>query len=243
MAGYSTVSLVQRILANTLTSASPTDLTAPVNLIQIGSTFDFNTIPQDDVEQYIKLSDEEINSTLSELYVMPLCEKADFETTLLADIDEYNQYIITSASCPFYVGDVLLLTDGNNEERHVISEIVSVSGNNAFETEEPVSYGFLVSNTRVLRLKYPEPISLMSARLAAANVYEKYFMAEASPSQSEYGKWMRNMVRTSINNILNGRTILHGAHRIGLSRFINSTLSVQYGLPNNKGSNDIDALG
>ena len=242
MAGYSTVSLVGKILANSLTSASPVGLTTPTSLINIGSEFDFNTVPEADVEQYIKLSDEEINSVLSELYVTPLCESADFETSLLVDIDEYNEYIITSASCPFYVGDVLYLTDGNNKERHVISQIVSVSGNNAFDTEEPVSYAFSASNTRILRLKYPEPISLMSARLTAANVYEKYFMAEASPSQSEYGKWMRNMVRASINNILNGRTILHGAHRIGLSRFIGSTLSVQYGLPNNKGTNDTDTL-
>jgi hypothetical protein len=242
MAGYSTVSLVGKILASTLTSASPSGLTTPVDLIQIGRTFDFNVVPEDDVEEYIKLADEEINSAINELYATPLCEIADFETTLLTDIDEYNEYIITSASCPFYVGDILYLTDGTNEERHVISEIVSVSGNNAFETEEPVSYSFSASDTRILRLKYPEPISLMSARLAAANVYEKYFMAESSPSQSEYGKWMRGMVRANINNILNGRTILHGAQRIGLSKFINSNLAAQYGLPNNKGSNDMDTI-
>ncbi|MBD3228227.1 MAG: hypothetical protein GF329_08555 [Candidatus Lokiarchaeota archaeon] len=79
----------------------------------------------------------------------------------------------------------------------------------------------------------------MSARWSAATIYEKYFMAEASPSQSEYGKWLRGLVRADINNILNGRTILHGAHRIG-RRFYNPTLDDQYGLPDAKGTNDME---
>jgi hypothetical protein len=241
MSGYSTVSLVEKILANTLTSASPSNLTTPVDLIRIGTSLDFNVVPEDNVNQYIKWADEEINSAISELYVTPLCENADFETTLLVDINAYNDYIITSVSCPFYVGDILLLTDGVNEERHVVSEILTSGSQNIFQTDEFISFGFSAANTRVLRLKFPEPISLMSARWAAANVYEKYFMAEASPSQSEYGKWMRNLVRADINNILNGRTILHGAQRTGLSKFINSNLAAQYGLPHNKGANDMDA--
>jgi len=238
--GYSTVSLVEKILANTMTSASPYNLNTPVPLIQIGNTLDFNVIPEDDVYQYIKWADEEINSAISELYVTPICENVDFETPMLYDIDEYNSYIIIARGCSMYVGDDVILTDGTNEERHVISQVVSVGTECAFETEEPIVYNFKAISTRVLRVKYPEPLALMSARFAAANIYEKYFMAEASPSQSEYGKWLRGLVRADVNNILNGRTILHGAHRIGSSRFYNSNLTAQFGLPNNKGSNDME---
>ncbi len=239
--GYSNIIDVQNVMANTLTSGSPSNLSTPVDLLKIGTTFDFNVVDESVVEQYIKNADEEINSAISELYAVPLCEKADFETTMLSDINEYNPYIITPNTCPFYVGDSLLLTDGIHEERNIIEQVLDVVDRNVFETLDPINYNFSASNTRVIRIKYPEPIRLMSARFAAANVYEKYFMAEASPSQSEYGKWMRTLVRMDLDNILNGRTILHGQQRIG-RRFYNPNLVDQYGLPHNKGDNNIDSL-
>ena len=241
--GYSDIDDVQNVMANTLTGASPANTGASTtSLIQIGRTFDFNVVDEDTVEQYIKNSDEEINSAISELYAVPLCQIADFETSLLSDIDNYNDYIITTDRCPFYKGDMIVLTDGTNEEKYTIENVIEGSGSRSIiETEDPISIGFLASDTRVIRVKFPEPVRLMSARLSAANVYEKYFMAEASPSQSEYGKWMRGLVHKDLNNILNGRTILHGQHRIG-RRFFNPTLSDQYGLPHNKGQNNMDQL-
>ncbi len=242
--GYCDIPDVENVMANTLTGASPANTGASTTpLLKIGRTFDFNVIDEDVVEQYIKNSDEEINSAISELYSVPLCLTADFETSLLSDIDDYNDYIITTDRCPFYKGDSIILTDGTGEEKHTIENVLEGSGSRSIiETEDPITMGYSASNTRVLRVKFPEPVRLMSARLSAANVYEKYFMAEASPSQSEYGKWMRGLVRKDFNNILNGRTILHGQHRIG-RRFFNSTLSDQYGLPHNKGQNDMDDLG
>jgi len=150
---------------------------------------------------------------------------------LLSDINNYNDYIITASPCPFYVGDTLILTSDGYEERHVISEVLG-DDNNIFSTVDPIGYEFAAECTRILRIKYPDPIPLMSTRITAAHVYEKFFMAEASPSESEYGKWMRGLVQDTINAVLNGAIILHGATRIG-RRFYNPTLVEQYGLPRN----------
>lgn len=239
--GYSTVILVERILAQALTSSSPQDLVAPVDLLKIGNTRDSNLVPESIVEQYILWADEDINAAVNELYKTPLCEKADFETVLYSDINEYNQYIITEKGCPWYPGDIIILNDGINEERHIIREVVDLINRNVFLTEEPIIYHFKASNTRVIRIKYPEPVTLISARLAAANIYDKYLMSQSAPNKSEYGQYLRQLARVDLNNILNGRTILHGEHRIG-RRFYNANLVDRYSLPGDWGEHNMEEI-
>jgi len=228
--GYSTQSLIERILAQALTYGSPDSIGSPVDLMQIGNTLDTNLISEDVVEQYIQWADSEIDAAISELYITPLCQKSNFETGLLSDINDYNDYIITCNRCPFYPGDNIILTDGTHEERHVIESVIDAVDRNVFTTTTPVIYAFRAEDTRVVRVGYPDPIPLVSARMAAANIYEKYFMSQSSPNESEYGKMLRKLARQDTNNILNGRTILHGQIRIG-RRFFNSNLSDRYGLP------------
>ena len=241
---YSNIQLITRVIAQALTTASPSDLDAPVDLINIGNTFDTNVIPEETVYQYIIWADEEINASMSELYTTPFCELADFETPLLADINEYNPYIITCKRCPFNIGDNIILSeDGYYEERHVIDEIINQTDENVFGTEDAITYPFKADLTRVVRVKYPEPITIMSARSAAASIYDKYFASQSAPNESKFGQFLRSLVRQDTNNILNGRTILHGQHRIG-RRFYNPTLVDRYGLPKSVGDEtNIDDLG
>lgn len=240
--GYSSITLVERILAQALTSASPSNLSTPVDLLKIGNTLDTNLVSETIVDQYILWADEDINAAVSELYKTPMCERADFETTLFSDINEYNPYIITEKSCPFYPGDTIILNDGIHEERHTIEDIIDLIDRNVFQTLQSVNYAFRASSTRIIRVKYPEPITLVSARLSAANIYDKYLMSQSSPSKSEYGQYLRKMARVDINNILNGRTILHGQQRIG-RRFYNSNLVDRYGLPGDWGDHNIEEIG
>ena len=231
MAGYSTRVLIERILAQSLTYSTPDSIDTPVDLLKIGNTLDSNLIQNSTVDQYIQWADSEIDSALSELYVTPLCEFANFETVLYSDISEYNDYVVTTNRCPFYPGDNIILTDGEHEERHTIEDVVDNVNSNVFTTELPVQFFFSAITTRIIRVTYPNPIPLVSARKAAANIYEKYFMAQSSPNESDYGKMLRKLSRGDINNILNGRTILHAQKRIG-RRFYNSNLDDRYGLPN-----------
>jgi hypothetical protein len=227
--GYCSENDITKTLAQSLTTATadtPGDFGTYANLINVGNTFDKNTIPTSTVDYYIQLADNEIDGMLSELYKTPFYEKADVETTIYSAVDEYNEYIVVSDRFPLNAGDIVLLIDGTHEERHEISEFISVS---TFSTVDPIQY-FFPEGSRVIRISYPPPVRFISARLAAAAIYDKYFTAESSANVSKFGDSMRALAHDRINDILNGRVILHGQQRIG-RRFYNPNLIDQYGLP------------
>jgi hypothetical protein len=124
------------------------------------------------------------------------------------------------------VGDNVILIYEENEERHIIADIISST---VFETEDEILFNF-PAESRVVRVSYPDPIKFISARYAAATIYDKYFAAEVSPNTSKFGEAIRTLGDNDIQNILDGVIILHGQHRIG-RRFYNSNLVDQYGLP------------
>jgi len=124
------------------------------------------------------------------------------------------------------VGDEVIIVGDGQEERHIINEVISPM---IFSTEDEINY-FFPADSRVIRVSYPDPIRFISARKAAATIYDKYFSAEASPSTSKFGEYLRGLADDSLQNILNGITILHGQHRTG-RRFYNSNLLDQYNLP------------
>jgi hypothetical protein len=228
--GYCTETDITRTIAQALTSATAntTDsLGTYGDLINIGNTLDKNLVTTDNVNYYIQLADSEIDATLSMLYRTPFCEKVDFETELYSDLDpSNNNYIVLEKYCPLAAGDIFLITDGTNEERHVISEVI---GGDTFETVTDIQYSFQ-SGSRILRVTYPPPLRFISARLASANIYDKYFSAESSPNTSQFGNMLRDLATGRLNDILNGSIILHGHMRIG-RRFYNPNLVDQYNLP------------
>jgi len=228
--GYCTETDIAKTIAQSLTSATAStsdDLGTLSNLLNVGNVLDKNLVSTDNVNYYIQLADSEIDGVLSQLYSTPFCEKVDFETELYSNLDpSNNNYIVLENHCPLAVGDVVLLTDGSNQERHEISEVI---GGDTFETVEDIQYSFS-SGARILRVTYPPPLRFVSARIASANIYDKYFSAEVSPNTSTFGETLRTMAYDRLNDILNGTIILHGAHRIG-RRFYNPNLADQYSLP------------
>lgn len=238
--GYCSIIDVQNTIAQALTSSTDTSSTLDTvgNLINIGNTFNRNLVTNDIVSYYIQMADRVTDATLSQLYATPFCELSDFETILFSGIDEYNPYIVIERPCPLTTGDTVVLIDGNMDERHEIEDVIAPT---IFATLEPIGYEF-AAGTRIVRVSYPDPIRWISARVAAATIYDKYFSAESSPNTSNFGKYLREMARRETNNILQGRTIIHGQHRIG-RRFYNPNLDDQYGLPKgSEGAKDIDNL-
>ena len=224
---YSNILQVQMVLAKALTSAPPEeDSTGRVDLLLVGETLDTNNVPEDTVYQYITFADNDINADISTLYVVPVLPKANYETTLYTDLDSNHQpYIIVREPHPFSVGDMILLTDGQREEDHVVE---SVDGGVVI-TVSDILYEFQASDTRVLRIGYPPPLSQCSARLAASYIYDKYFSAQSDPNVSEYGRFLREQSRKDINNILDGIITLHGVQRIS-RRFYNPTILDRHSL-------------
>tara|TARA_B100001778_G_scaffold334404_1_gene345614 strand:+ start:9386 stop:10120 length:735 start_codon:yes stop_codon:yes gene_type:complete len=240
--GYCTRQEVERVLNQALTTATNNTEDAGddsfVPLYEISNSTRPNAIPPSLVDQYILWADEEIDGALSEMYAVPFCEKADLQMHLLHDIGVYSDDIDLNKARNLNPGDVLIFVDDTQEERHIVDTVV----NNTMVELEGTLLGFYdADNTRVMRVKYPTAITLISTRLAAANIFDKYFTAEVSPNVSDYGKHLRKMARGDLNNILHGRTVLHGQQRIG-HRFLNPTLRDRYRLPSveNDASRNLD---
>jgi len=240
--GYTNTAQIELRIAQSLTTSSPSSLDAPVDLLKVGNTIDSNLIPQYTIDQYIAWADEHIDSVLSQMYQTPFCEKADFEACLFANIDAYNDYLVFERPCGLNIGDIVEIREGAIEERHIIGDVIDEKSRNIFSTLENIDYGF-TAGARVIRLKYPSPISLISATLAAAQIYDRYFMAQADVNQSEFGKYLRSQAEQELNNILEGRTVLHGVRRIG-RRLYNPNIPAQYNLPNGgEGGKSMDKSG
>jgi hypothetical protein len=226
--GYATPQQVYDIIAQSLTSATNRVVNGqPVPLVNFGRAKDSNTIPDSVVYQTISWASDQIDAGISELYVTPLCEKTDLEISLLADIDPYNDLIQVTKATVLNPGDTLIFIDTLGEERHIVSAITDA---NTIELAEPILGIYHKETTRILRVKFPPSINLMCARLAAANLYDKYFSAQANPDKTEYGKTLRGWALSDLNSVINGIIILHGQKRIG-RRFYNPNLSDRYGLP------------
>lgn len=225
---YTTTALVYDILAQSMTSATNRIVNGqPVPLWTFGKSKDGNVIPDDTVIQYITWAGEQIDASISEMYVTPLCEKADLEFSLLSDIDTYNDTVRVNKAAVLNPGDVLVFISDTIEERNTV---LSVTNTTDIELTDPLLGIYHVENTRIVRVKFPSTISLICARLAAASIYDKYFAAQANPNISDYGKSLRGWALSDLNAILNGIIILHGQKRIG-NRFFNPTLRDRYGLP------------
>jgi hypothetical protein len=247
--GYCSRIDIQNIIAQSMTSAttapatfdSPTmGMSATKNLIMIGDigkSFDKNVISDDVVDSYIQIADSTIDAKFSQLYKTPFTELVDLEAILYSPIEEtYNpDTFVLDKSYPINPGDIIIIVSQGIENKYTIDTITSPT---TYTVVEDI-YQDYPDGSRVVRVSYPKPIRWISARMAAANIYDKYFSAEVSPNTSAYGKYLRQLARQDVNDILNGRTILHGQQRIG-RRFYNSNIVEQYDLPKgNDGSKDI----
>lgn len=226
--GYCSPELVERVLTQSLTSATKPTLSGKGSLVNFGNSLDKNLISDTIMNQHINIADTFINSTLSVLYKTPLKEIADLECKMAVDIDAYNSevYLVSPQANVFVPGDIVVIIDGLFEEKHVVS---SVSGDNTLIFSSNISGYYSADTARILRVRFPDPIPNTSARLAAASIYDRYFSSQSTSQNSEFGKLLRNQSRVDLNNILNGRVVLHGQHRIG-DRFVNSHLKDRYGL-------------
>ena len=234
---YCSVSDFEKTLAQTLTTGSPnpSTLTRPAKLNTLGTSLNLsNSSPQTpsvgtyslaDVHYYIRMAASLVDAALSQQYAVPLRTKAQLQLKILADIDEYTDEIKLTRPENLAPGDQLYFIDGSEQEQ---IEVDTVSGN----IITPLSYitgVYMAATTRVLLLKFPDPIPAITAKLACAMFYDKWSKAQSEPMKSEYGDILRKEATAELNNIREGRTILNGAERVG-ARFVNPNLFDRYAL-------------
>ncbi len=236
--GYSTIAECDLILAQALTSATPTaPSTSRVKLIDIGNSRDLNRVPDATVEYYINLADSQIDGILSQQYFTPFDKCAhgewlldeDLNTATVAgtevsgtDVDTAGDVVATAANVievstavNLIPGDEIVLHDDltGDEEILIVETIVD---QNTFTTTTDIEGTFLADNgVRIIRLRFPPPLNQISARYATSFIYDKYFAAQAQPNISEYGKEMRVVAMGQLNDVLNGKVIIKCAKRRG----------------------------
>jgi hypothetical protein len=217
--GYSTEAQVTDILANALTRGTTNTPGMPVNIINIGDQVR-DSVSSTTFVQYIRWADEEIDSALSVIYQTPLKRIVKGEFELLADVTAGDLSIFVEDTSRFLTGDMVNVTDRLTHEKKIVDTVVD-------ETEMTVTIAFgssfLASGTVLQRVGYPDPVSLASARFAAANLYDKYFASQSNVNMSDYGNKLRLMAENDLNSILNGRVRLYGQRILG-RRFFNPAL-------------------
>lgn len=226
--GYSTSFQVQNVLASILQRGTTTT-GAPVEIINIGREVRDTVLP-DDFVQFIRWADDHIDAAIGVVYRAPLKRIVKGEYELLADITAGDTSLQIEDATRFYPGDIVTITDRIVVEKKIIDTIPDEI---TINVTSAITNGFLVSDSVVQRLGYPDPISLISARYAASNLYDKYFAAQSSPAVSEYGGNLRNMAESDLNNVINGRIRLFGQRLLGRRFFNPTTLDVPHiGAPN-----------
>ena len=228
--GYSNAIQVDLILGQALTSARAenAEFGVKLKLWDIGHVRDTNVIPDDVINYYISLGDNQIDGILSQQYYTPLRKCVQGQWDLTADINEYNAIITISDTNALNPGDDVIIKNLNNGDEYE-DIVVEVIDQHTFSVVGPITTFFEGSNIVVKRIQYPAPINQISARYAAAFIYDKYFSAQNTPNVSDYGNKMREVAMGQLNDILNGRVILKNQMRIG-DRFGNAWLDDSYQL-------------
>ena len=236
--GYSSLLEVDLILANALTTGRPEQqsgqFTKLIGIGGIGAIRDTNRIPNETVENYISYADSEIDGICSQIYYTPFSKCANGQWLLDEDINvpvvggssgdsAGNQTTTTGTTNTVVVNNSYNLVPGDecviHDDLTGLEEVLFVAtlvDQHTFTAENLIEGSYVADgNVRVIRVQFPPPLNQISARLAAAAIYDKFFAAQAQPDVSDYGKEMRKMAYGQLNDILNGRIVLKCGKRRG----------------------------
>ena len=223
---YSTQTEAKIALANALTSGNPA-AAGPQPITDIQNTIT-NTIPVSEFVQYIRWADQEIDATISSIYKVPL-KRVNVGTFELAvdvtagdGLTPANAIVLTDAT-KFIPEDIIYLRDSINLEQLTIAAVLDEY---RITVTTPAINSYLMVSARVERIRYPDPIPLISAKLAAAHLYDKYFAAQVEGNKSDYGVRLRQDAIDDINGLLSGavRLLIADANRYVGRRYYNAAL-------------------
>jgi len=177
---------------------------------------------------YISYGQQYIDGRLRPFYSCPLRRIKSYETPITSDISRgTNVNVSVRDSGAFVSKELVRLQD---KSRYETAEVVDVPDLTTV-TLKSVEYDYAVVNdTEISVLEFPDPIPIITARLAVSFMMDKLFSAEQSPDVSNYGKTQRNLARNSLDDILSGAILLFGQELTG-RRFVRGTLFDAYNSP------------
>lgn len=204
--GYSSKAEFIQALAEALTQGNPSQPGVVTQVTTVGGGTLTPTVNDSEVYQYINWADQNIDASLTSLYQVPLSRVNLGAYNLSADITAGDINVFIEDATRFTVGDEVLIRDPINAKQQLVT-IQDISPD-PFPfyviLVAPVTLSYSALTTKVERIRYPDPIPKISARLAAAYVYDKHFAAQVEGNESEYGKYLRRLAYQDINAILSG---------------------------------------
>jgi len=200
--GYSTRAELIQALANALTQGNPQSPGAVFDMTTVGNMVS-DTVSDSQVFQYIKWADENIDGSVSSIYQVPLVRVNYGSYAIGADITAGDSSILLLDATRFTEEDVVLIRDSATGLYQQVT-ISAIPNDNTLTTADPVTSSYPALTTKIERIRYPDPIPKMSARLAAAYLYDKHFAAQVEGNESDYGKYLRKLVYQDMNGILAG---------------------------------------
>jgi hypothetical protein len=176
---------------------------------------------------YIGYAQQEIDGRLGGQFFCPLRRVKTFETEMLENVlAGTNVKVRVHDSGAFSVGQLVRLQDNDKMETATVTTL-------AYLTEiilDKVKYNYNFETGIISILEYPDPIPLITARLAVSYAFDELFVAEQAPNISEYGKEQRKLALNSLDSILTGTILLFGQDYVG-RRFLRGTLLDAYDSP------------
>ena len=211
---YGNALLVTSVLANALVSNTPDATSAFGNLINVGSTLDNNLVTTAIINVFLQDASQRIDSTLDHMYGCPLNRVCDLDMTPASNASPADTTVsISSDMNALGIGDNLLFYDSSTGNREEV--IVSAIAGNLITFTPALANSYLSATSLVKRVDFPAAIRFIASRWAAANIYDKYFAAQADKNESQFGKHLRELADNELDKILMGLNSLPNQFRTG----------------------------
>ena len=181
----------------------------------------------DQAIRYIRFAGEEVDSRLRPYYVCPLRRVKTYETEILQNVASgSNVEIRVNDTGAFAKGQMVRLQSRTQME---VDEIASVKNLTTLVISQ-VKYTYTADDGKISVLEFPDPIPLITARLAISYCFDQLFAAEQAPNISEYGKEQRRLAINGLDSVLSGAILLFGQDHTG-KRFVRGSLFDAYQNP------------
>jgi hypothetical protein len=177
--------------------------------------------------KFIRMGMQEVDSRLTSFYIVPLRLIKTYETEIMNDVSAGTSVKVKVwSTSSFSKGDTVRLQGPDTMETALISDVTDA----VTLTLQTVTGSYYMETGKISIIKVPDPIPLITARLAVSYAFDELFSADQSPNISNYGKEQRNLANNAIDRILEGAVNLFGQEHTG-RRFLRGTLIDAYGSP------------
>ncbi len=191
-----------------------------------------NSIPTKVANKYISFATQFVDSRLCQLYYVPIIQIKKITVKLISNMLPNSTDVMVNSIAGFLPESTILIKDSNGEEttrvrdvaESVVENGVAVQNFNHLTLASGTVNAYDAGSDGVVHLlTYPDPIPVMTARIAASLMFDRLFVADQHPDVSNYGKSLRNMAITDMNAILSGQARLMG-QEFSSRRFVRAQL-------------------